>query len=47
MSRSGNGFTDESFEWFAELRANNDTEWFAEHRDTYERYVRDEDFAGT
>lgn len=45
MTRSGNGFTEKTFSWFAELRANNDTTWFNAHRETYERYVRDP-FAG-
>lgn len=41
MSRSGNGFTELSFEWFADLAANNSTEWFDSHRDTYESHVRE------
>jgi uncharacterized protein (TIGR02453 family) len=45
VSRSGNGFTETSFDWFAGLRADNSTEWFAAHRDTYEDYVR-EPFVG-
>lgn len=45
MSRSGNGFTATSFDWFEGLHANNDTEWFDEHRDTWESHVR-EPFVG-
>lgn len=41
MSRSGNGFTDRSFAWFEGLRADNSTDWFDEHRDTYADHVRD------
>lgn len=43
MSVSGNGFTDRSFTFLADLAVNNDTEWFHGHRDDYLRYV-DEPF---
>jgi uncharacterized protein (TIGR02453 family) len=35
------GFKREAFAWFEELEANNNRAWFAEHRETYERAVRD------
>jgi uncharacterized protein (TIGR02453 family) len=34
------GFPAEAFAWFEELEASNTREWFAAHRDTYDRAVR-------
>ena len=36
-----NGFSPEAFGWFAGIEANNDRDWFAANRDTYERSVRE------
>jgi uncharacterized protein (TIGR02453 family) len=38
---SFDGFSREAFDWFAELEDNNNRPWFLEHRDTYERAVRE------
>ena len=35
-----NGFSNKAIEFLADLRANNDREWFQEHKDDYERWVR-------
>jgi uncharacterized protein (TIGR02453 family) len=34
------GFPRETIQFLADLKANNDRAWFAEHRDVYEREVR-------
>ncbi|MGI9614890.1 MAG: DUF2461 domain-containing protein [Acidimicrobiales bacterium] len=41
MSKHGNGFTATTFDFFADLEANNDKEWFNAHRSTYTEYARD------
>ncbi|WP_380164798.1 DUF2461 domain-containing protein [Jannaschia sp. R86511] len=43
MSAHGNGFTEATFTFLSELAEKNDSAWFAENRDTYDRSV-DEPF---
>ncbi|MEE8308055.1 MAG: DUF2461 domain-containing protein [Gammaproteobacteria bacterium] len=36
-----NGFSIKAIEFLADLRANNERDWFQEHKDDYERWVRE------
>jgi len=36
-----NGFSDKAIEFLADLRANNERDWFQENKDDYERWVRE------
>lgn len=39
MSASGNGVTETTFRWFADLEADNSAEWFHANRATFDEYV--------